>query len=377
MKQNPIPFSKRYHLVLSAVHMVYRLVNSTFTVKELTLRTTRLLCQFIHASSASVYLIHPAKKNVVVCASFDNQINIWRDKPTELKNIPEDVLSVTRGASVLKDDCMGLPLVADDYLGAIFVRRQITHTHQEEGKESPEKKQEEGPFGDFDYEMLSVFAEQVVTAMKNLQLHQAQEKVMSGAMTSMDSLLKKQSCGRATHTTVYLKIARLLAIALDMNHDLVKHIEYAAMLHDAGMINIPTEILTKQGPLSSAELKLVYPHTAQSVALVSSSEFLEKALPVILHHHERYDGTGYPSGLKKEQIPIGARVLACVDAVEAMLQGRPYRPSISNDQMLAELTRCRGTQFDPKVVDAFIRLASQKKLRKLLSLLKPRNYNKI
>src|ERR1700685_4687672 len=91
--------NKRYHLVLSAVHMVYRLVNSTYTVKELTLRLTRLLCQFVRASSASVYLVHPAKKNVIICASFDNQINIWRDKPHGLKEVGGDVLGVSRGAS--------------------------------------------------------------------------------------------------------------------------------------------------------------------------------------------------------------------------------------------------------------------------------------
>src|SRR6204780_1073828 len=97
MLHHPVSSAKRYHLVLSAVHMVYRLVNSTYTVKELTLRLTRLLCQFIRASSASVYLVHPLKKNVIICASFDNQINIWKDKPGELKDVGEEILSVTRG----------------------------------------------------------------------------------------------------------------------------------------------------------------------------------------------------------------------------------------------------------------------------------------
>src|SRR5665213_2238899 len=123
MPPHSVSSAKRYQLVLSAVHMVYRLVNSTYTVKELTLRLTRLLCQFIRASSASVYLVHPVKKNVIICASFDNQINIWRDKPQELKEVGEEVLAVTRGVSVLKEHCIGLPLVADDYLGAIFVQR--------------------------------------------------------------------------------------------------------------------------------------------------------------------------------------------------------------------------------------------------------------
>ena len=361
MLRNSISSSKRYHLVLSAVHMVYRLVNSTYTVKELTLRLTRLLCQFIRASSASVYLVHPVKKNVVTCASFDNQINIWRDKPRELKDVGEDVLAVTRGASVLKEDCIGLPLVADDYLGAIFVRRSVRPEAQAVSEE---------PFNDFDYEMLSVFSEQVVTAMKNLQLHQEHEKVVLGSIASIGNLLKKQSYSGLTHPPVYLEIVEMLAQHLKVSSDGIKQLEYASMLHDVGIIDVPYDILTKRGKLSAREIKVIRQHTAFSVALISPVEFLKPVLPIILYHHEKYDGSGYPSGLKKEQIPLGARIIACVDAYEAMVQKRPYRSSLSIDQAVNELLKCRGTQFDPKIVDAFVSLASQKKFRKLLSSLK-------
>jgi len=354
MLGHSVSSNKRYHLVLSAVHMVYRLVNSTYTVKELTLRLTRLLCQFIRASSASVYLIHPVKKNVIVCASFDNQINIWRDKPRDLKDVGEDVLAVTRGASVLKKDCIGLPLVTDDYLGAIFIRREAS----------------EPPFSDFDYEMLSVFSEQVVTAMKNLQLNQEHEKIILGSIASIGNLLKKQTYAGLTHPPVYMKIVEMLAISLKVNADGVKQLEYASLLHDIGIIDVPHDILFKTGELSSKEFKVVHQHTAHSVALISPIEFLKPVLSIILYHHEKYDGTGYPSRLKKEQIPLGARIIACVDAFEAMLQGRPYRSSLTIDRALNELRKCRGTQFDPNIVDTFVKLASQKKFRKLLSSLK-------
>ena len=354
MLHNSISSSKRYHLVLSAVHMVYRLVNSTYTVKELTLRLTRLLCQFIRASSASVYLVHPVKKNVIICASFDNQINIWRDSPKDLKDVTEDVLAVTRGASVLKGDCIGLPLVADDYLGAIFVRRGDS----------------EGPFNDFDHEMLSVFAEQVVTAMKNLQLHQEHEKIILGSIASIGNLLKKHSYSRLTHPPVYMEIVQMLGGYLKVNSDGIKQLEYASLLHDIGIIDVPLRILFKRGKLTTREFKLIRQHTAQSVALISPVEYLKPALGIILHHHEKYDGSGYPSGLKKEQIPLGARIIAGVDAIEAMVQGRPYRSSLSVDAALDELVKYSGSQFDPKIVNAFVNLASQKKFRKLLSLLK-------
>jgi len=355
MSPNSVSPTKRYHLILSAVHMVYRLVNSTYTVKELTLRLTRLLCQFIRASSASVYLVHPVKKDVVICASFDNQINIWRDRPRDLKDVGEDVLAVTRGASVLKEDCIGLPLVADDYLGAIFVRRE---------------KASEEPFNDFDYEMLSVFSEQVVTAMKNLQLHQEHEKIVLGSITSIGNLLKKQSYRGSTHSPVYLEIVKMLAQELKVSSDGIKQLEYAGLLHDVGIIDVPDDILSKRGKLSLDEIKLIRQHTLHSVALISPVGFLKPVLPIILHHHEKYDGSGYPSGFKKEQIPLGARIIACVDAVEAMVQGRVYHSSLSIDEVLKELVKCSGSQFDPKIIDAFLRLASQKKFRKLLSSLK-------
>ncbi|MBF0570373.1 MAG: HD domain-containing protein [Candidatus Omnitrophica bacterium] len=354
MISNSVSSAKRYSLVLSAVHMVYRLVNSTYTVKELTLRLTRLLCQFIRASSASVYLVHPLKKNVIICASFDNQINIWHDRPRDLKDVGEEVLAVTRGASVLRHDCIGLPLVADDYLGAIFVRR--------EGSEEP--------FNNFDHEMISVFSEQVVTALKNLQLHQEHEKIILGSIASIGNLLKKQALEGLTHAPVYMEIVKILAQDLKVSSEGIKHLEYACLLHDVGIIDVPYAILSKRGGLSSNEFKVVRQHTAQSVALISSVEFLKPILPIILYHHEKYDGSGYPSGLKKEQIPLGARIIACVDAFEAMVQGRPYRSSLSIDKALAELIKYRGSQFDPKIVDAFARLASQKKFRKLLSSLK-------
>lgn len=354
MPHSSVPATKRYHLVLSAVHMVYRLVNSTYTVKELTLRLTRLLCQFIKASSASVYLLHPVKKNVAIAASFDNQINIWKDKPQDLKVLPEDVLVVARGASILKENCIGLPLVADDYLGAIFVRR----SNQEE------------PFNDFDYEMLAVFSEQVVTALKNLQLHQEHEKIILGSIASIGNLLKKKSFSKLTHPPAYMEIVKAIALYMKVNSDGIKQLEYASLLHDIGIIDVPFDILSKLGKLSAQELRLIREHTANSVALISPVEFLKPVLPIILHHHEKYDGSGYPSGLKKEQIPLGARIIASVDAFEAMVRGRPYRPSLSVEQALKELAHFSGTQFDPKIVEAFVNLASQKKFRKLLSLLK-------
>lgn len=349
-----IAANKRYRLILSAVHMVYRLVNSTFTPKEFSLRLTRLLCQFIRASSASVYVLDPERKTLAFVARFDNQINMLLDKPKELKEIPADVLRVSRGDSIFSAGVIGLPLIADDYLGAIFVNREgIAEA-----------------FNEFDREMLSVFAEQAVTAIKNLQFRQQHEKVILGSIKSIGNFVKKQGRMGLTHPAAYTQVVTLLAQRLKVGQEGIKSLEYASLLHDIGIIDVPFDVLSKTEALTPKEFQMIRNHTAHSVALIKPVEFLKPVLPIILYHHEKYNGTGYPSGLKKEQIPLGARIISVVDAVEAMLKGRPYKAAMSLDETIDELVRFSGTQFDPKVVDAFRALATQKKIRKILSLLK-------
>ena len=345
--------TKRYRLILSAVHMVYRLVNSTFTVDELTLRLTRLLCQFIRASSASVYLLDPDKRVIVMQASFDNQINILRTKRRELNAIDPEILRVTKGESIVRDNCLGLPLIADDYVGALVIYR---HKH-------------ELPFNDFDREMLAVFAEQVVTAIRNLQLINQHEEVILGSVKTLGNMLKSRPFAGYGHPPAYVQAIKALAVFLKISRAELKHLEYASLLHDVGIVDIPETVLAKRGTLSNEEIALIRRHTLKSVDLIKPVEFLKPIMPIILHHHERYDGTGYPSGLKKEEIPLGARLLAVLDAFEAMVQSRPWRAPMTVAAALDEILAKSGTQFDPKIVDAFLALSRQKNFRKILSSL--------
>jgi len=342
---------KKYRLILSAVHMVYRLVNSTYNVRELSLRLTRLLCQFINASSASVYLLDSTKKRIEMVAIFNNKINILLEKKKDLDGIPYREKQVASGRAIFENRLMGVPLVADDNVGAIIVRR----------------KGREPKFNDFDREMLNVFAEQSVTAIKNLQLYEQQQSMILGSIKFIGKLLRKQSHHIATHTPVYFKIVKCLAEQLNMSEEEIQCLYYASVLHDAGAIDVPFEILSKTSQLTPEEFKVIREHPSKSVELIKPVQFLKPVLPIILYHHEKYDGTGYPSGLKKEQIPLGARVMAIVDAFEAMLRGRPYKGKLTVDAALIELQKNRGTQFDPLIVDIFLELSSHKNFRKFLS----------
>ncbi|MFA5087456.1 MAG: HD domain-containing phosphohydrolase [Candidatus Omnitrophota bacterium] len=345
---------QKYKIILSAVHMVYRLVNSTYNVKELATRLTRLLCQFVKARSASVYILDPDKKKVILIASYNNKVHVLKNKKKDLLHIPEREKAVIKGKSIFEKHLIGLPLVSYDNVGALFVRR--------EGRDSS--------FTDLDREMVSVFAEQSVTAIKNLQLNEEQQRIILGSMKFIGQLVKKKGPVSSTHTPVYFKILKCLAEKIHMSQQGIDCLRYASVLHDAGTIDVPYEILSKRSQLTAEEFKIIHNHPAKSAELIRPLEFLKPVLPIILYHHEKYNGMGYPSGLKKEQIPLGARVIAVVDAFEAMIRERPYKKVLTIDEALLELKRNSGTQFDPDIVDAFCALAKQKKFRAYLNLIR-------
>ena len=150
--------------------------------------------------------------------------------------------------------------------------------------------------------------------------------------------------------------AATLAEALDLPQERVDMVRAAGMLHDIGKIGIPDHILKKGGPLTEEEWEPIRAHPQLGVDIIRHVSDFRDCLPVILHHHERYDGKGYPAGLKGENIPLEARILAIADAYDAMTSLRAYREQLTPEQAIAELKRCAGTQFDPKLVESFCRI---------------------
>ena len=149
-----------------------------------------------------------------------------------------------------------------------------------------------------------------------------------------------------------------LATRLGLPGSLVRLIRHAAPLHDVGKIGIPDRILLKPGPLNPEEFAAIKQHTVLGAELLSGcdSAILQLAEQIALTHHERWDGDGYPAGLAAEAIPIAGRIVAVVDSFDAMTNDRPYRAASSVEDALSEIARCSGTQFDPRVVKAFLHL---------------------
>jgi putative nucleotidyltransferase with HDIG domain len=156
------------------------------------------------------------------------------------------------------------------------------------------------------------------------------------------------------HSLSVAATATELARRLGVRGEDLIDIEFGALLHDVGKLCIPNRVLSKPGPLSAAERRLIRMHPDWGAGLVESIPGLEAVAAIVRFHHERPDGHGYPRGLSYAEIPMGARIVSVCDAYGAMTNTRPYRAALRHDAALSELERHAGTQFDPDVVEALI-----------------------
>ncbi len=164
--------------------------------------------------------------------------------------------------------------------------------------------------------------------------------------------------GGNSHIT--MEYARSVAEEMKLSQEMVDEIVVASLLHDIGRIGIKNEILTGKKQITEADFKTIQSHCENGAKILEAIDFPWKIRPIIIHHHERYDGKGYPSGLKGREIPIGARILAVVDAFAAMTANRPYRRSLTREETIQELHKNVGTQFDPEVVEVFSAIVERK-----------------
>lgn len=317
----------------------------------------------VHVDSSSIMLLNPETRELRFAAtrgldpSRTGAYHLSLDHPTIAALWPGrgplivpdvDKVPAFRQLLVRKDlrSFFGIPMVTRDTLvGFLNVHRTRPST----------LKQEE-------IELLTALASQAAVAINTSRLYADLQRRYLDTISALASAIEVKDPQTLGHSRRVAAICRLLAAEMDLDAATRETLEVTALLHDIGKIGISGTLLSKLGALSPEERTEVRSHPMLGTLVLREVKALHEVLPSVLHHHERWDGTGYPYGLRGEAIPLPARIVAVADAYEVMTAGRSYRKARSPEMAIAEIKREAGRQFDPAVVDALVKLYEQGKL---------------
>jgi HD-GYP domain-containing protein (c-di-GMP phosphodiesterase class II) len=344
---------------LDVLSKVASKVNSIAEVSRLVAHVMQVVEDILNAAAASVLLIDEEKRELFfefadgeaggmlkeVRMSIDSGIAGWvarNGKPLIVNDVSKDKRfypAVDRTTGFVTRAIMCVPLkVHGKIIGAIEVLNKLDGTD----------------FNERDLRAIEAVASGAGIAIDQVRLGQEllygyrnTVKALAAAIDAKDPY----TCGHSQRVKEYALVG---AHELSLPLRDVEAIEYAGILHDVGKIDVPDSTLRKPGPLNADEWTVMRRHPATGAKIVVGLPRLDEARKLVLHHHERYDGAGYPHRLSGERIPIGARLLAVADAFDTMTTNRAYRAAVTPEASIAELRRCVGTQFCPAAVQAFV-----------------------
>jgi HD-GYP domain-containing protein (c-di-GMP phosphodiesterase class II) len=219
---------------------------------------------------------------------------------------------------------------------------------------------EDGEFTDRHLRLLAGVAHQSKLALTNAGNFQSLETTFLETVEALANALEANDEYTSSHARWITDLALKVGEGLGLDGRALKRLELGALFHDIGKIGIPEAILSKPGPLTDSERKLVEKHPELGERIIAPIDRLEEVRPIVRHCHERYDGAGYPDRLMGEDIPLESRIIFVCDAYHAMTTDRPYRKRLSKEEALRRLQEGAGTQFDPRAVDVCQRVLAER-----------------
>lgn len=223
-----------------------------------------------------------------------------------------------------------------------------------------------GDFDSVDSKLLNSIANESAIYLENAMLFEDVRDLMMGVLHSLTSAVDAKDAYTCGHSERVALLSRRLAEELKLPEERIQRIYMAGILHDVGKIGVPEAVLHKAGKLTSEEFDQMKKHPQIGARILSDIKQVEDLIPGVLHHHERYDGKGYPAGLSGEDIPLMGRIICIADCFDAMTSNRTYRRALPLEVAMIEVRRCAGTQFDPAMAEAFLRI-DPNEFRALLS----------
>lgn len=321
------------------------------TAVERVCRADRVAVLLYDASTGG---IDPVASKVRGSEGAESDIAISRTIVHEV--MKKGVSALTSDASVDERFKEGASIVSSGIRSVICVPLQAQD--QILGALYADTRQAANAFGEADLELMAAIGNQAGVAIHRAQLLSELENLFFGSIRTLVAAIDAKD--RYTHghservTTFALKMAK----AMDLGEEEREQIQLAGLLHDVGKIGVPEAVLNKPGDLTDEEWAAVKRHPVDGAEIIANihAKNIDKIAAAVRHHHERWDGSGYPDGLKEEQAPLASRVLAVADSFDAMTSDRPYRKGFSADQAAEVVSECAGTQFDPSIAGIFLRI---------------------
>ncbi|MDD5216989.1 MAG: GAF domain-containing protein [Candidatus Omnitrophica bacterium] len=332
-------------LALSTMHSVHRVISSSLRLKELLPRIGRLSAQVLKAKGCSIMLVDSEKAFLVPYFSFgSNPKFVHRHRVRIGKGLQGKMAST--GEFHLSRNSIAVPFIEDDIVGIIALWDKIDNQ----------------PFTKIDLEILKSLSEHAVVAIKNAQLFEETEQLTLGSIKTINELLELNFGGDRGQLSFFKDLVMEIGKELELSSRELTHLERAILLLDTGALALPEKVWFKKGKLTKKEYDQIKRIPTRGASILKSITSLQPVIPIILHHHERYDGKGYPEGLAGEEIPIGARIVGVVNSFVAMISKRSYREPMNIEQAIQEIQINSGTQFDPRVVECYMKVIRRKEI---------------
>ncbi len=352
-------------MMLASIHEFGVTATGLLSKEEVSQTVVDTACSIIHSDLASLMLINS-----------DNELYIISSKGLSEKVIKETKMKIGEGiagrvASTgkyifvenIETDVRFLrPNDEERYVSKSFISVPLKIKTKVIGVlniNSPKNKKQ---FNDRDLKLITILADQAAMRLDNIELFNNLQSFYFEMVQTLARAIDAKDAYTYDHADRARKYAKEIAIKMNLPYTIVRNIEYAALMHDIGKIGIADNILLKKEKLTEKESKILRTHPTIGYKILAPVKFLAPVAPMVLYHQEWYDGSGYPEGLAKEEIPLGARIVAVIDAYDAMTSNRPYRKALPIDKAVEELYNGAGKQFDPKIVDTFIEILKEEKI---------------
>lgn len=352
---------------ISALYDVTRAITTTLDLDEVLNLITEKAAHIMRAKVCTLRLLDADKKKLILKASYG------LDKDSMLKGDLKVGKSIA-GRAVKE----GQPYIANDVL--TDPRYRYPQFAKREGVRSLVtapllfKKRIVGVLSTYsrkkydynaeDAKLLSMFASHAAIAIENARLFEETHANFLNTLKILVNIIDAKDSYTHDHSERVVKYAMEIAQELGLSEDEKEKLQYASLLHDVGKIGVDLNLLRKPGRLTVSEWDEMALHPIIGAEIMNKTGFLKELAPVILYHHAKYGGGGYPDPQRKlSRIPLLARILAVVDTYETMVSGRPYKKARSSEESVNEIRKFSGTQFDPRVVRAFLRVLKKNEIR--------------